>query len=69
VSPEQFEELRVVSDQPLAMCAPPYEICRALINGRWHAVSRQYSCGYPFYPATPISIRVAAATCRGVRHD
>lgn len=58
ISPGEFEALRVVSDRPLAMLAPPYKLCRALINGRWHAVDRQYSCGCPMYFARPIRIRL-----------
>lgn len=61
LSRAEFEALRVVSDKPLAMMCPPYTMCRAKINGRWHAVSRQYSCGMAFYPASPITIRLTAS--------
>lgn len=59
VTLSEFEAMRVVSDIPTGIAAPPYTVCRALIRGRWHAVSRQYSCGFAYYPASPITIRLS----------
>jgi hypothetical protein len=58
MSCDEFTALRVVSSPN---GGPARTVCRALIGGRWHAVERQYSCGYPMYFANPITIRLKAA--------
>lgn len=64
-----IERIRLTKDQFLAMptCArpdslhaPPYTLCKVLIDGRWHAVDRQYQFGIPYHFARPIVVSVRA---------
>jgi hypothetical protein len=58
MSQDRFQRMTVarVTDDPRSLCAPAYAHRRALINGRWHVVSRQYSFGCPLYYANPIVV-------------
>jgi hypothetical protein len=57
MSRAEFEALRTVRSHN---SLPSRTAGKALINGRWHMISREYSCGVPFYPCTPITIRLTA---------
>lgn len=57
----EFESLRITSGEIVSVPAPPETLCRALINGRWHAVDRQYQFGMPVHFARPIVVRLKAA--------